>query len=138
MLAEVREAEGAVRGVRVRLVKAVVGGHIVEQVIVYDVSEAEAAHGQPFGEDVDRSMRRGMGHANRVAFDETWGRAIAAPAWVLDGKCVRTYKVAHCDNVKPASAYWTITRPDGTEVESAPWSCVAGEPPIDHGELLRR
>lgn len=138
MLAELREREGEVRGVRVRLAEAVVGGHVVEQVIVYDVAEAEAAHSQPFGEDVDSSMQSGLGHADRVALDETWGWAIRAPAWVLDGKCVRTYKVAHCDDVKPASAFWEITHPDGTKLERPPWSCVGGEPPVDHDELLRQ
>lgn len=138
MLAEVREAEGEVRGVQVRLVEVVVGGHIVEQAIVYDVSEAEAAHSQPFDEDVDSSMQRGMGHADKVALDEMWGGAIVAPAWVLDGKCIRTHKVAHCDDVKPASAFWEITYPDGTRLERPPWSCVAGEPPVDHDELLRQ
>ena len=140
MLAETREREGEIRGVRVRLVEVVVAGHIVEQVISYDMAEAEGVHSQPFGEDVDRILQGGMFAFDKIAGDEMWGRTATAPAYVLDGKCVRTRKIAHCDDIKPASAWWTITRPDGTEVENPPWSCVAGEPPITHEELtaLRR
>ena len=36
---------------------------------------------------------------------------------------------------EPGSASWVITRADGRPVETEPWSCVPGTPPISHLEL---
>ena len=41
MPAEVTEHTGEIRGVKVRLVNVKVAGHTVEQVLLYDVAEAE-------------------------------------------------------------------------------------------------
>ena len=45
MAAEVRERTGNIRGVTVRWVDIIVAGHTVEQVLSFDVAEAEAVHG---------------------------------------------------------------------------------------------
>ncbi len=55
-----------------------------------------------------------------------------ATSYILDGKCVRTAKILHCHELKPASASWVITPADGTRVEREPWSCVPGTAPVSH------
>ena len=47
-IASVKETTGEIRGVQVRWVSVIVAGHTVEQVLSYDVAEAEAVHGRPF------------------------------------------------------------------------------------------
>ena len=49
-----------------------------------------------------------------------------ATSYVLDGKCIRTAKIEHCDEIKSESASWVMRKADGTPVEQEPWSCVPG------------
>ncbi len=136
-VASVTETTGEIRGVQVRWVSVVVSGHTVEQVLSYDIAEAEAVHGRPFDDEMDRSMQMGMFATDRIATDGTMFKVASATSYVLDGKCVRTAKIEHCDNIKPDSASWVITKADGSPVEQQLWSCVPGTPPIAHRELTR-
>ncbi len=135
MSATVMETTGEIRGVRVRWVSVILEGHTVEQVLSYAVAEAEAAHGRPFDDEMDRSMQMGMYATDRIATDGTMHKVASATSYVLDGKCIRTAKIEHCDEIKPDSSSWVITKADGTPVEQEPWSCVRGTPPIPHREL---
>ena len=135
MIAEVTEQTGDIRGVKVRWVEVVAAGHTVEQVLSYDVAEAESVHGRPFDDEMDRHIQMGMFAVDRIAADETMHKVASAISYVLDGKCIRTAKIEHCNEVKPASASWRITRADGTEVQRQPWSCVEGTPPTTHSDL---
>ena len=137
MTAEVREQTGNVRGVRVRWVDIIVAGHTVEQVLSFDVAEAEAVHGRPFDDELDRHIQTGMFAVDRIAADGAMHKVASAASYVLDGKCIRTAKVEHCQDIEPMSAGWRITRPDGSEVPRESWSCVPGTPPMPHAELLR-
>ena len=85
--------------------------------------------GRPFDDAMDTGLRAVMYSVDRIALDETLYRVASATSYVLDGKCVRTAKILHCDELQPASASWVITRADGTRVEREPWSCVPGTPP---------
>ena len=53
-------------------------------------------------------------------------------ALIVDGKCLRWARIAHCNDIRPGSASWVRTRADGTPVETEPWSCVSGTLPISH------
>ena len=119
-------------GVHVRWVSVTVSGHTVEQVLSYDVAEAEAVFRRPFDDEMDKAMRAAMYSTDRVWLDETVFRVASATSYVLDGKCVQTAKILHCDEIAPASASWVWTRADGTPVEREPWSCVPGTPPMSH------
>ena len=134
-LASVTETIGEIRGVQVRWVSVIVAGHTVEQVLSYDVAEAEAVHGRPFDDEMDRFMQMGMFATDRIGTDGTMFKVASATSYVLDGKCIRTTKIEHCDDIKPDSASWVITKADGTPVEPEPWSCVRGTPPVAHREL---
>ena len=131
----VTEESFRIAGVEVRWVSVIVSGHTVEQVLSYDVAEAEAVFRRPFDYEMDTGMRMAMYSADRIWLDETLHRVASATSYVLDGKCVRTTKIVHCDEIKPASAYYVITRADGTLVPSEPSSCVPGTPPISHRDL---
>ena len=135
MTAEVREQTGEIRGVNVRWVNVIVAGHTVEQVLSFDVAEAEAAHGRPFDDDLDRHIQAGMFAMDRISADGTMHRVASATSYVLDGKCIRTAKIEHCNEIEPMSAGWRVTRPDGSEVQREPWSCVPGMPPTSHSDL---
>lgn len=135
MPAEVTEGFKEIRGVNVRLATVTVAGHTVEQVLSYDVAEAEAAYGRPLDDEMDKHIQLGMFAIDRIAADGTLHKVASATSYVLDGKCIRTVKIEHCREVEPMSAGWTITREDGSEVEREPWSCVAGSPPISHNDL---
>ncbi len=135
MIAEVTERSGDIRGVKVRWVEVVAAGHTVEQVLSYDVAEAEAVHGRPFDDEMDRHIQMGMFAVDRIAADETMHKVASAISYVLDGKCIRTAKIEHCKEIEPASASWTITRADGVKAQREPWSCVSGTLPISHREL---
>ncbi len=137
MLASVTETTGEIRGIQVRWVSVIVSGHTVEQVLSYDIAEAERVHERPFDDETDRFMQMGMFATDRIATDGTMYKVASATSYVLDGKCIRTAKIEHCDEVKPDSASWVISRVDGTPVEQQPWSCVPGTPPIAHRELAR-
>ena len=121
-----------IAGVEVRRVSVIVSGHTVEQVLSYDIAEAEAVFRRPFDDVMDTAMRMAMHSADRVWLDETMSRVAAATSYVLDGKCVRTAKILHCGEIAPASSTWVFTRTDGTREEPEPWSCVRGTPPISH------
>ena len=135
MTAVVTEVAGEIRGVRVRWVSVAVSGHIVEQLLIYDVADAEEAYGQPFDDKMDRHIQMGMYATDRIATDGTMHKVASATSYVLDGKCIRTAKIEHCSEIEPGSASWAITRADGTIVEPGSWSCVEGTPPIAHHEL---
>ena len=135
MIAEVTEQTGDIRGVKVRWVEVVAAGHTVEQVLSYDVAEAEAVHGRPFDDEMDRHIQMGMFAVDRIAADETMHKVASAIGYVLHGKCTRTAKIEHCKDIKLMSASWRITRADGTEVQRQPWSCVSGTLPTSHREL---
>ena len=128
----VTEETVEIAGVQVRWVRVTVSGHIVEQVLSYDIVEAEAVFRRPFDDQMDTAMRMAMYSADRIWLDETMFRVADAASYVLDGRCVRTAKILHCDEIKPASAWWVFTRADGTPVEHEPWSCVPGTPPMSH------
>ena len=137
MLGEVSESVGEIREVRVRFVTVTLSGHTVEQVLSFDVAEAEARYGRSFDEEMDRHIQMGMFAIDRISADGTMHKVASATSYILDGKCIRTAKIEHCDDIKPDSANCTIMR-DGVEVEQPPWSCVDGTPPISHVELQRR
>lgn len=136
MVAEIREHSGEIRGVTVTWVDVIVAGHTVEQVLSYDVAEAEAVHGAPFSDKVDEIMQMGMFAIDRISADGTM-RAAAATSYVLDGRCIRTAKIRHCSDIEPISAGWIVTRPDGTRAPRRLWSCVPGMPPSSHDDLPR-
>ena len=136
MTAEVNEQSGEIRGVNVRWASVIVAGHPVEQVLFFDVAEAEAVHGRPFDDELDENIQMGMFAVDRIAAGGTMHKVASARSYVLDGKCIRTAKIEHCREIAPMSAGWRITRADGTEVQSEPWSCVPGTEPMSHSDLL--
>ena len=137
MLTLVNERKAKIRGVSVRWVSVVLEGHTIEQILIYDVSEAETVYGRPFDDEMDRFIQMGLFATDRIATDGTMWNVASSTSYLLDGKCIRTAKVEHCKDIEPMSAGWTITRSDGTRVETPPWSCVQGTPPISHERLLR-
>ena len=135
MRTEVTEQTGEIRGVRVRWAEVKLAGHVVEQVLSYDVAEAEAAHGRPFDDELDGHIQMGMFAMDRISAGGTMRKVASATSYVLDGKCIRTAKIEHCREIEPASAGWRVFEPDGSEVEQEPWSCVPGTPAISHRNL---
>lgn len=135
MRTEVVEKTGDIRGMGVRWVDVLVAGHVVEQVLSFDVAEAEAVCGRPFDDEMDRHIQMGMFAKDRIAFDGTMHKVASAVSYVLDGRCIRTAKIRHCGEIEPMSAGWKITKADGTTVEPVPWSCVSGTPPLPHHGL---
>ena len=136
MRAEVRERTGDIRGVRVRWVDVLMAGHTVEQVLSFDIAEAEAVHGRSFDDEMDNYMQMGMFAMDRISADGTMHKVASAVSYVLDGKCIRTAKIEHCQDIEPMSAGWTIIR-EGRELQQPAWSCVPGTSPMSHAELLR-
>ena len=137
MLAEVEESPGHIRWLAVRWVDVVLKGHIIERSLSYKVADAEEHYGRPHDEEMDREIQIMMGGYDRIWGGEIFGVAIFQPGYVLDGRCIHAAKIKHCNEVAPASAFYRITRADGTEVLPEPYSCVAGEPPVCHDELKR-
>ena len=135
MTASTTEETVEVAGLQVRWLKVIVSGHTVQQVLLYDVAEAEAVHGRPFDEELDHDIKMAMFAMDRIWMDETMHRVASATSHVADGTCIRTAKIEHCNEIEPGSASWVITRADGRPVETEPWSCVPGTPPISHLEL---
>ena len=135
MTAEVAEQSGNIRGVTVRWVEVTVEGHTVEQILLFDVTEAEAVHGRPFDDELDKHFLAGMFATDRISADGTMHKVASATSYVLDGKCMRTAKIEHCRDIQPMSAGWRIERADGKSVHREPWSCVPGTPPTSHGDL---
>ncbi|MCY4087642.1 MAG: hypothetical protein OXG37_12380 [Actinomycetia bacterium] len=107
----------------------------VEQVLSFDVAEAEAAYGRLFDDELDNHIQLGMFAVDRISADGTIGKVAAATSHLLDGECVRTAKIEHCNEIEPESASWRITRADGSEAPREPWSCVPGTPPRSHSDL---
>ncbi len=120
MTAVVSEVSGEIRGVQVRWVSVAVAGHTVEQLLIYDVADAERVYGRPFDDEMDRQIQMGMFAADRIATDGTMHKVASATSYVLDGKCIRTAKIEHCSEIEPSSASWTIARADGTTVAREP------------------
>ena len=137
MTASVREQTGEIRGVQVRRIHVIVSGHTVAQVLCYDFVEAAAAHGRPFDEELDRTIQMGMFAADRISADGAMYQVASATSYVLDGKCIRTAKIAHCSEIQPDSAGWIIENPDGTEIKPDESGCVPGSPPIAHRTLMQ-
>ena len=135
MTASTTEETVEVAGVQVRWLKVIVLGHTVQQQLLYDVAEAEAVHGRPFDEELDHDIKMAMFAMDRIWMDETMHRVASATSHVADRTCIRTAKIEHCNEIEPGSASWVITRADGRPVETEPWSCVPGTPPISHLEL---
>ena len=135
MTADVNERSGEIRGVKVRWVNVVLAGHTVEQLLSYDVAEAEAVHGRPFDDELDKHIQRGMFAMDRISADGTMRKVASATGYILDGKCIRTAKIERCRDVEPMSAGWNIVRPDGRRVRREPWNCVPGTPPTSHKNL---
>ena len=120
MTAEVKEQIGEIRGVNVRWASVIVAGHTVEQVLSFDVAEAEAVHGRPFDDELDEHIQMGMFAVDRIAAGGTMHKVASARSYVLDGKCIRTAKIEHCSEIAPMVA---------------DWSCVPGTEPMSHSEL---
>ncbi len=113
-----------------RWVSVMLSGHTVEQVLSYDITEAEAAFGRPFDDEMDHKMRMAMCAVDLIWTSGMMFRVASTASYVLDGKCIRTAKIGHSNENQPDGASWVFTRPDGTTVEREPWSCVPGPPPI--------
>ena len=120
MTAEVKEQIGEIRGVNVRWASVIVAGHTVEQVLFFDVAEAEAVHGRPFDDELDENIQMGMFAVDRIAAGGTMHKVASARSYVLDGKCIRTAKIEHCSEIAPMVAGW---------------SCVPGTEPMSHSDL---
>ena len=120
MTAEVNEQSGEIRGVNVRWASVIVAGHTVEQVLFFDVTEAEAVHGRPFDDELDEHIQMGMFAVDRIAAGGTMNKVASAQSYVLDGKCIRTAKIEHCSEIAPMVA---------------DWSCVPGTEPMSHSDL---
>ncbi len=133
--AAVEEKTVEIAGVRVRWVSIIVEGHTVEQLLFYETAEAEGVFDRPFDDEMDREIQMAMYAADRIWLDETMHRVASASPFVSDGKSIRWTKIEHCGDIEPGSASWVTTRADGTPVESEPWSCVRGTPPMSHLEL---
>ena len=133
MTAEVTERTGNIRGVQVRWVNVIVEGHIVEQILSFDVTETEAVYGRPFNDELDRYIQMGMFATDRISSDGTMYRVASSISYVLDGKCIRTAKIGHCIEIEPMSGGMRIGNTDDYE----PWSCVPGTPPISHRDLTQ-
>lgn len=73
----------------------------MEQVLSYDVAEAEAVFGRPFDDEMDSEMRMAMYSADRIWLGETMWKVASATSYVLDGKYIRTAKIEHCDERRP-------------------------------------
>ena len=137
MTAEVTDHIGEIRRVKMRWINVRVEGHTVEQVLLFDVAEAEAVYGKQFDDELDQHIQMGMFAMDRISGDRTMHKVASATSYVLDGKCIRTAKIEHCSEIEPMSASSRVTRPDGSEVQQEPWSCVPGMPPTSHRNLTR-
>ena len=134
-MASITEQSGEMAGVHVRWVSVIVEGHTVEQVLFYDVAEAEAVFGRRSTLNWTTRCRCPCSQWLASRRTKRWARSRPPSATSSDGKCIRTAKIEHCNDIMPASASWSWSRADGTPVEREPWSCVRGTPPISHREL---
>ena len=78
ILTEVEERTATMRGVTVRWTGVILAGHTIEQVLSYDVAEAEAFHGRPFDAAMFEHIQLGMFTADRIAADEMMSKDAAA------------------------------------------------------------
>ena len=92
MPADVSERTAEIRGVNVRWVSVTVGGRTVEEVLLYDVAEAEAVYGKPLDDELDKHIQMGMYAVDRIAVGGALHKVASATSYVLDGKCIRTAK----------------------------------------------
>ena len=67
MRASVREQALEIAGVRVRRLNIVVSGHTLQQLLFFDIVDAEAVHGRPFDDDLDAE------NPGRDAGSRSWG-----------------------------------------------------------------
>ena len=111
MTAEVREETNQIRDVNVRWAHVIVEGHTVEQVLSFDVAEADSVYGRPFDDEMDIHIQMGMFAIDRIALSETMGKVASATSYVLDGKCMRTAKIVHCKDIEPASMRPVLEQP---------------------------
>lgn len=119
-----------------RWLHVTVEGHTVEQVLLFDIAEAEATFGKSFDDELDRHIQEGMFAIDRISADGTMHKVACATSYVLDGKCIRTAKFEHCKDIEPMSADRRVTRPDCGGIQPRPWNCVPGMPPMSHKDLL--
>ena len=73
MTAEVTERTGEIRGVTVRWVNVVVTGHTVEQVLSFDVAEAEDMHGRPFDDEMDKHIQMSLSQKSELVMGMSLG-----------------------------------------------------------------
>lgn len=109
-----------VADVTVRWLSVIVAGHIVEQVLTYDVAEAEAIFGRPFDHAMDYEMQMGMHAVDRIWLGETLGELPDVTSYVVDGRCIRVAKIERCEGFGGTSA------------------CIPNTPPISHRTLIVR
>ena len=107
-----------IRDVDVEYLEVRIAGHIVEQHLSYDISEAEARYGRPWDEELDRHIQLGMFAIDRISADGTIHKVAAAKSYILDGRCCRSVKIASCGEVALGSYYWRSQRPDGTTIRT--------------------
>ncbi len=92
MPADVTERTAEIRGVNVRWISVTAAGHTVEEILLYDIAEAEAIYGKTFDDELDRHIQMGMFAIDRIAADGAMHKVASATSYVLDGKCIRTAK----------------------------------------------
>ena len=128
MTAEVTEHTGEIRGVNVRWVFVMVEGHTVEQVLSFDVTEAESVHGRPFDDELDRHIQMGMFAMDRISADGTMHKVASATSYVLDGKCIRTAKIEHCKEMAGPSWIHRPQRLTAPKHTTSTFDGIAGSP----------
>ena len=60
MTESVTEESVEIAGVQVRSVSVSASGHTVEELLFYNVAEAEAVHGRPFDDELDGEIQMAM------------------------------------------------------------------------------
>ena len=107
----------------VRSAEVIVARHTEEQVLTYNVAEAEAVYGRPLDDELDRNIQTGMFAVSRIALGDTWHKVASAVSYVLDGKSIRTAKIRHSKEIETTSII---------DVRRESWGCVSGIPPTSH------
>ncbi|MCY4436546.1 MAG: hypothetical protein OXE05_04355 [Chloroflexi bacterium] len=92
MPSDVTERTAEIRGVNVRWITVTVAGHTVEEILLYDVAEAETVYDKPFDDELDKHIQMGMFAIDRIAVGGALHKVASATSYVLDGKCIRTAK----------------------------------------------
>ena len=104
MTASVREQSLEIAGVRVRRLNIVVSGHTLQQLLFFDIADAEAVHGRPFDDDLDAEIQAGVLAADRGATGERMHKVASETSWTLDGLCIRAAGIEHCSDIDPAGS----------------------------------